>query len=332
MPCARRGSARFNVAMAKPRFFVATLAAILLVAQLAFADEPTVPRKAMELFEQAGQAYDAGEFVEAVPLYEKALEIYPAGLGIRVALGLCLEKMGRFARAYETMRDVVAQATAQEEEASRTRSLIKRDKAKGRRQEAETAMRRLEANLGWVEIDIAPGAAKMANREVLCDGIKIDETARVPVDPGSHTFVARASGKTFWSKTLDVPQAGFSTRLIIDVTVPPPNRSKQRIVGFVLGGVGVVAAGGAVGFGVDSYNRREASIKARHCDPNGMCDSVGANDGSISARNTAIGFGIGSGVLVAAGLTIILTASRAPAPPAVALFVGPNGIVVRGRF
>ena len=94
---------------------------------------------------------------------------------------------------------------------------------------------------------------------------------------------------------------------------PPPTGTAQRVIGVVMGGVGLagIATGSVFGF----LAKAHLNDSNGHC-TGSVCDSTG--DSALSAARSSatvstVGF-IAGGVLLAGGVVIYLTTPRASAP------------------
>jgi hypothetical protein len=331
--------ALLKFAMATCRFIAVTFCflALSLVPDSACALGPSVPPEAMHFFALAERAFDENRLGEAEVLYEKALVIYPSGLGIRVTLGLCREQMGKQALAWETMRTTAKEAKSQEAEAVIKHDLRAQKHARDLRVQAETAMQRIETKVGWADIEFSERVANVANCEVLRDGVRVLATEPVPADVGMHIFTARDAGKPFWTTTVEVPRPGFHMRLLVDVPPPRPGSIDGRKVGFVLMGVSAVPViAGLVAVGV-GYGTRDGLVQQGRCDYNlEHCEHSDHVNDVWSKANQEQGIGgalLGVGaVLLGTGVILAITMPPSDAPRPIEAFIGPSSIGLRGRF
>ena len=170
----------------------------------------------------------------------------------------------------------------------------------------------------------------------------------VPIDPGPHALVATAPGKMEWDFTVqigasqdkavsvpvlaDAPPASTPTSTAMSVagasTEPTPSGSSgmtsserpsrpadrtKRNVGFVVGGVGIVALGVGAFFGVAAISKRKASND--FCSGSTCTDQRGIDDNNNAKRfATFADIGLGVGVAgIAAGVYLLMT-SRGTTP------------------
>ncbi len=330
-----------------PRLFVALAFCVftsLSVADFAYAVGPSVPVEVMKLYARAEVAFDEGRLTDAESLYEQALAKYPSGLGLRVSLGLCREQMGHLPEAWETMRETVDLAKSQENEARLLHDSRGRAHAQDMRKQAEEAMARITPNVGWVKLEIAPAVSKLENRQVSRDDVvlPLERAEPFPVTKGRHEFTARAGKDRLWSKTVDIQPNEHTPMhplilLIEDSRLPTDSSRGRRVAGYALGGVGIGSlVTAAVLLAIGSENAHAlftdglCTAKLDRCDEDPETKKRYAD----AAREKAIGgtlLGAGA-VFVGVGLTLVLKSSRAPDAPSVGMFVGPNGMGVRGTF
>jgi hypothetical protein len=112
---------------------------------------------------------------------------------------------------------------------------------------------------------------------------------------------------------------------------PPETGSDTRVLGFVVGGAGVVALGVGTVFGLQTLS--EKGDASNHCNTSAVCDPTGYQSGQDAHRSATIstvGFGVGLAA-TAVGVWLVLRSSHAGSSPA-AVGVAPGGLVLRGRF
>jgi len=176
----------------------------------------------------------------------------------------------------------------------------------------------------------------------------------IELDPGEHELRLEVAGQPPTVKRLVLHQGEQGRRESVVVgpppaatPVPPPAASiaadaepspggTQRTIGWIVGGVGVagLTAGGVFGLlAISAHNSYE-----QHCGNNigapssNDCDSTGRSgqsDASTKATLSTVFF-VGGGVAATAGMTLLLTAPKSITGTQVG--VGPDGIVVQGRF
>jgi hypothetical protein len=300
------------------------------------------------LFNDAKKAMAAGNYDSACPKLAESYHLDP-GTGTLTALAVCHESQGKTASAWAEFIQVVSDA-AQAHRLDRERF-------------AKQHIAALEPKLSKLTVVVDGGAQTLAGLEVRRDGVLLGHAAwgvAVPVDPGDHTVEAVADGKLRWSSTTKVREAADSQA----VTVPlledapvapaapapapspslrgdtsgfqppellPPSSSPQRAIGFVVGAVGLAAAGVGTYFGIEAIYK---AGKANTDCPGSTCtDAAGVSDES-TAKSSALVADIAIGGAVAAlavGTVLLLTAphttssSSTSARATPRLFFGPLG-------
>ncbi|MFK7987257.1 MAG: PEGA domain-containing protein [Sandaracinaceae bacterium] len=141
-------------------------------------------------FEQGVSLYESGQHRAALEQFQEAYRIAPHPM-VRVNMANCYEQLGRPLEAIHHFERFLAEAEAANPQ---------------QRREVETAMRRLEGQLGEVRLSVTPDGAS-----VTIDGA---ETRRAPIlDPirlsaGTHQVVVRLDG--YRTQTRDLRVAGGS--------------------------------------------------------------------------------------------------------------------------
>jgi hypothetical protein len=311
------------------RLVLGAVAALALAASpVAAADPPPVSTTAtastastkeqvLTLYNQGKELLDAGKTAEACQAFESAKRLDFTAFNLILRLGDCYERLGKTASAYSQYQQAASVAAA----------------AKDARQiTAEERIAAVEPLLARLAVNLAPGAAGVVvrrNGEVL-GGEKLDGKS-APVDPGSYTFEAAATGKKTWSTTrviapgasviIDVP--ALETIVIAApraaaLSSPEAPSSARRTIGLALGGVGLVGLGVGAAFGVKALANLAASKADGHCDAESYCDDEGfqlrhdARDaGMISTVTLALG-----ATAAVAGAILWLTAPAGPRAPA----------------
>lgn len=276
---------------------------------------------AQALFDDGKRLMSLGKWSEACPKLVESQRLDPGG-GTLFAIALCHEGEGKTATAWADFNVALTEAR------------------KDRRAERETAaqdhIRALEPKL--TRVRVVP-AAKLDGLEVKRDGAIVGEPqwgTPIPIDPGSHTFDAKAPGRTLWHDVVEIRGEGAT----IDVTIPalavaatpapapvtpvaaakpvsPPTSEprasrdegiSQTTWAITAGAVGVVAAGVGLGFGV-SANSKWDDVASK-C-PNNRCTSTDAKEKGDSAGKAAdistVLVSVGA-VGIVAGVVLWLTA------------------------
>jgi hypothetical protein len=168
----------------------------------------------------------------------------------------------------------------------------------------------------------------------------------VPVDPGTYQVTAKAPGKKTWMQAVEVGSNGARVGVTVPVlendpvvpapvpaiaatppggpvpsdtyrsTAPPAGStwSSQRTIGFVVGGVGLVALGVGTVFGLMSNaklsERDDICPSGVHCTPE---EAFRISDLTSQARANATAFQVGlvvGATAIVGGVALVLTAPR----------------------
>ncbi|MFN0246603.1 MAG: hypothetical protein ACKV2T_06820 [Kofleriaceae bacterium] len=264
-----------------------TWGAILLVcASLASATAETPQEKADRLFAEGRKALTAEDPKKACELFEEAIKLDVTATGTMLNLGLCYEKLEKYASSLFWFRK--AQSAASENKLTDYENAAKE----------HTALNAPKVSVLSITVVGAPDA------DIRIDGRKVEPTeyGRVEVDSGSHEIVSRATGKKKVIQTLSIKEAESRAVAIEfkEVAVPEyvDRGSGRRKGAIVLGAAGV---GTLIGVGI--YGLVEQS---KYC----ADDECTTGDDSAKDRLRYIGtslFVVGLGA-VAAGTILYLTA------------------------
>ena len=282
------------------------VAALALGAPKAEAQEATTTGTATVLFDEAVVLMDRGKFAEACPKFARSNELSPNG-GTLFALAECYERSGRIASAWVTYKEAAIRAAA-----------AKRGDAEKRAMESAE---RLAPNVSKLVVHVSPAQA-VDGLTVELDGRTVDRAEwgiATPIDPGTHKLRFSAPGRVAavrdvvfdgraTQKTLAVPELERAPVAAAAVLRPaPPRGGTQRLLGLVVGGVGL--AGVAVGtvFGLQASSKNDDA--STHCRGN-LCDAEGIRldaQGRDDATISTIAF-IAGGALAVGGVVLFLTA------------------------
>ncbi len=289
---------------------------------------------AQSLFDQAVKLMEQGKFSEACPKLAESQRLDPGG-GTLLNLGLCREKEGKLASAWEAYNEALSQAI--------------KDGRKDREATARQRIGVIEGSLAKITVVVSPEAARTPGIDVRIDGTPLRQAAwgvLTPIDKGDHEIFATAPGKVEWKRTVHV-----SSGMTVRAAVPPladapvasrpgghaarPSSSSRATMGWVVGGVGAafVIAGGAMGgLAIDRRSQSNANC------PNDQCTQKGVDlneEAKTLAWLSDIGIGVGAAAVVT-GVILVLTAPKKAAAVAahVTPVVGPagGGIALRAAF
>jgi hypothetical protein len=322
------------------------VAAVALSASSAIA-EPSSAQKAlaMRLFDDAEKLMASASYAGACPKYAESQRLDPQ-LGTLLHLGDCYEKAGKTASAWGAFKDAVEISAARKD---------------AREERARQRLDALENKVPKLSIVVTSGEPE--GIEVRQDGEVVSRVAwgtASPVDPGKHAFTAKAPRYKTWSKNVDVPSTGDTVQVTVPQLEPETaekpsvqtpaaqpgepviatpvaaRESHTPVLGYVVGGVGVVGLGVGGAFALRAMSKNSESNSAgcvnNACPPDAKQMRLDAR----SAGNVAtVGF-VAGGALLAVGVTLILLAPKSTATQVgVAAIVNPNGtagLSMTGRF
>lgn len=275
------------------------------------------------LFQEAQKLIASGKISEACPKFVESDRLDP-GLGTKLSAADCHEREGKLAKAWAEFTEVVSLAQA------------------AKRKDRE-ALAKQRANA------LAPRVPKLVitlkgaepNTEVLRDGQVLGNAAfgiPLPIDPGSHTLLARASGYNDFTKTVDVGE-GKTVQVEIPalerktvVTPPPPSGGSSSqppsapsntnsgsslvIGGAIVAGVGVVALGIGSWFGVKTFDSWDQATTSDQCagkPGDYVCTEAGASLARQAQTNGNISTAlfVGGGVALGVGAVMLAVGLRA---------------------
>lgn len=307
---------------------------------------PAEKAAAEALFQKGVELMAVGKTAQACEKFDSSNQLDPA-LGTMLRLGDCYERAGRTASAWALFQQAAATASQQGQP---ERNKIATERANS-----------LEQRLSRLQLAVDPRADK-TSLQLRLNGKAIPagtwDTA-LPVDPGPQTIEASAPGYLPWKTTVEVPAGANTANVEVPALKPEPQAtetatapsvavlpapvqhgSTQRVVGYVVGGVGV--AGLAVGgvFGFLAYDKNKKSLDecrkgdATACTPRG----VELREDAQSAGTIATVASIAGGALVLTGVTLLLSApsqkegALAVARPKTLATLYPGGVLLQGEF
>jgi hypothetical protein len=292
----------------------------LVAPAIARAADPAAAREQLKLGYELAQD---GQCAKAIPHFAESLRLDPRAITL-INLASCEEKTGRWAAALGHWADARARAQAE------TATLIE-DEATKRARDLEKKIPRLTIVLGTG----APAGTEIARDGVVLGAVSLG--VALPVDPGSHTVVARAPGRAEGSKTVALAE-GESARVEIapggvvaaSATGPAPPREGSgagRSAGgtspLVWIGFGTAIAGVTIG-SISGLLALERGSNAKEACPDNRCldpaDLDRVDGGRTLGWISTISFAIaGAGALIGVyGLVAVKPA--------------PNGVALVGRF
>lgn len=317
----------------------------LCVSSNAFAQ--TNDAAARALFEDGRALMDQGEYAKACAKFEGSQKL-GAKASTALNLGICYDKLNKFATAWSTFSTAAA--------------LAKREGHAERQAFAREQVAAMEAKLARLTITVGTSVQGL---EVTLDDKPVIPAmfgTALPIDPGKHRIVAIAPGKKAWNKEVIVPaeQANLTETIPLledDASAPVPGpvpsptptppatpdpdppptpastTSPLVYIGFSLGGVGL-AVGGIAGI----VALANASTIRDNCrgDDNTQCPSS-ESDNISSAETVAnvsnVGFAVGAAGVILGVVGLFLGGSEpAPSEAYIRPTIGVGAFGVEGVF
>ncbi|NUP10506.1 MAG: hypothetical protein HOW73_31030 [Polyangiaceae bacterium] len=329
---------------------VSIAGALFAAAQVASADVATADK----LFNEGKALMAEGKIAAACAKYEASYDADPA-LGSLLNHADCLERDGRLATAYGRWGDAVAVATRKGDDRA--------DYARERREA-------LKPKLSFLTLTVK--GALPPDMFVFKGDTKLSAGAfgtALPTDPGETVIqVVRGQDEVLWETKVQLAEAQQQTVVVPLEEIVKQNPSamkkrqtteeggrrtqtegpseiegfwsRQRIAGFVIGGVGVLGAG--AGFALGGLAASKSSDLDRECtqtDPR-YCTTAGEEirQDAYTLATASTWTLIGSGIVAAVGITVIVTAPSEYAKLEERAFLVPwlspegGGLIAKGTF
>lgn len=336
----------FATAARRTAVSVAIATAGFAVAPWARADAES---DAKDLFVRGRELRTKNDCATALPLFRKAYEIWPKGLGSLRNVAECEEQLQHWAGARRAWLEIKRQLLVP--------PALNNPKYEGWDKDAEEANVRLKPRIASVVVDVTiksdegeQPATSQSGVEIFVNGESIGmKLVGLPLerDPGPSKIKAKLGEAVVEQQVTLAPGENPHVKLTIVVKgtpkPPPPGDSgavavdsgaaTRRTIGWIVTGVGgAVLLGGGVTFvlrqGAVSDVEDKCPTKT-NCDPS-LKDTV--DKGKTMSTLTTVLVPVGA-VGVAAGLFLVLTSKDAPSQKT-GLRVMPSigGIDVTGRF
>ncbi len=289
--------------------------------------------RADALFKKAKQLSTEKKYAEACPTFEQVDKLDPA-IGAKLNVAKCYEDWNKLALAYQWYADAEKMArTTNDKRAPKIKELV---------DTIDTDVPRLTITL--------PAKVEPAAAAVVLDGkpfpaAELGKEQRV--DPGPHV-IEYFAGKLPKKRNLSI-ERGASTEVELDMTptapVPDPDvaagssRNWRKISGIVAGSAGIVGLGVASVLTLGARGSYKDAL-AEHCmGLTNMCDAEGVRitADAKSRANTATVITIVSGVALAAGVVLFITAPKSTSKEH-ALYIAPSvsdrgaAVILGGQF
>ncbi len=312
-------------------------------------------------FDRGRTLFQQDHFAEALPEFRASLELFRSP-NTRLYVGLCLQRLGRFAEAFAELSRTAAEAgdlVATDRRYEGARDLARRSLAEVEPRVAQLSVRVVDPPLAEVEPRVAQLSVRVVDPPpgvtVRVGSTTLDAAAlgvAIPFDPAEVTVVAEAPGFAPARQSVRLTPGGRASielalhRATVSVAPPvtgpgpgehppPPRRGGGvRVAGFVVAGVGAASLavfGVLGGMASSQYNDLTRVCPVRACGPAQVAE-IDSGVGLTTGANVMLGVGIAAAV--AGGIMIAVGGPRSGPDPQMAAYVDPaSGTVgVRGAF
>ena len=282
------------------------LAPLIVVALLSSGTEaqPRDRAAAEALFDAGREALERDDYAAACKSFAESMRLDPAP-GTALNLGVCHEKQGQLASAWQRFKEAVSQ-------------LDPKDDRVGYANEQIAA---LKGRVPRLTVELAKDAPQGAR--IFRDDIELRSGSLglpLPLDPGRHTVTVKAPGRRDRAYELTMAE-GEKKKLVVDAgqrsapttKSPTPSRppttsdAPDRTLAYVVGGVGLAALGVSGVTGAMTLSRKNTvddHCFDRRCDETGL-DAVSSGRTLSTVSTVAFAVGVaGTGV----GLYLLLSA------------------------
>lgn len=292
-----------------------------------------VEQQAAAKFRAALQRFDAGEFADALPLFQEAYGSSRSP-NARLYVARCFVELGRDVEAHAEFSGVVADTTAHRDP--------RYDKT---RQAAQAELAVVALRVSKLVITLAdnpPGLSVALDGEL----VPIDQLgSAIVTNPGRHQLSAQATDMKDLSRSVDVA-AGQSKTVMLSLSPNTPTESPAsaprassglggvRAAGLITAGVGVAALGVFAITGSmakSKYDTVEAACGGQRCTEDKYASDVDRGKTLQTVANVSLILG---GLAVAGGGSLFIFGPRGDGDSAAAAYVLPGGgyATYRARF
>lgn len=296
-----------------------------------------VKKRARALFEEGAKAIQENRAEEGVAKLAEAESLFHAPTHL-LYLARGQVALKRFIDAKKTYEKLVSEALPTN--ASRP---FKDAQAAG-----ATELVELDKRIPRIVISVEPSAdgVRVTMNSVALDASRVT-AAPIEVDPGTYAFEARSDTLESGAVTVDVTE-GSTTRVkltlhAIGQTPPPTNDTQQGLSPLKLGGISLIAVGGAAVLGggalgiVHFLTVADADDKFSTCGSACRAEILDLDEKAALYGNVAIGLLAGGAAVLATGVILFAVPSASSTPddaakPAAWLELSPTYVGVSGRF
>jgi len=293
-------------------------------------DEEAAKAEARRLAEQGDESFAAGRCDQAIPLWTEAEQRYHAPT-ILVRIARCQALLGKVVDAESTLTAIL------DEPLPPNAPPVFAEVRRG----AQTDLESVRARIAKLSVAIDDGGLS-GDRRIEVDGHAVDMLTasvdpndyRFRIDPGKHRLRV-GLGAASWEDTVQLGD-GESRTVRVSFREQPGAvvRSSQRLVGFVLGGAGMITMAVGAGLGVAAVHGSHDLLgpcgqDRQHC-PSSEQGAIDTVRSEALASDLTLG---GGAALFLAGALVVLTA---PPPhreaPRIEVVPWGAGMRVQGAF
>jgi hypothetical protein len=339
----RRGAGRFRYSLTIALALLAHQSVVFYAPPAAAQQEADATQDrstARELALQGAQAFERGEWENALEMFSRAYTLYPAPT-ISIMQARSLAKLGRLLEAldkYEATQRTKLEADAPEA----FQAAIS---------EAATEAETVRARLPRVKLSVSGPGADAKDLRVIIDG-KESTVALIgvdrPMDPGKHQFTVESPSGAKGTRELQVEESrSYLVELSLEqpkavepkpVVVPPPpaplpERKPNRTLAYVaygVGGAGLVLGGvtGIIALGKKGDLDDACNIGKNGCPPSSQSDLDAYR---LTRTLSYVGFGIAA-VGAIGGTVLLFTTGKSHSSTELRAYVAPSGAGLSGKF
>ncbi|TAK27820.1 MAG: tetratricopeptide repeat protein [Myxococcaceae bacterium] len=304
------------------------------------AEAPSAAVAAQARFDRGRELFQQGRFADALPEFRASLELFRSPNTL-LYVGLCLQRMERYAESSAALSRTVSEAGAMLATDRRYESA--RDLARRALAEIEPRVAQLSVQV----INPPPGVTVHVGRTTLdAEALGV----LLPYDPAEVTVLAEAPGFLPSHQSVRLTAGGRASIELalraapaagpVTVTVRPPEPSPARrggavrVAGFVVGGLGVASLAAFAVLG--SMASSQYDDLSRVC-PRPFCTAARVreiDDGVQLTTMANVALGVGAAAVVAGVVMIAVGGPRVVSEGRAQAYVDPSlGTVgVRGAF